>query len=138
MNVANQMYNLFEEEFHRNYMWVEDVLFTGILPILSNGNITLISINQWLEHGIPILLSKKYPITKSPLAIITSGISPTIRQEYAFRYFSSNFTAWYYTFKHLAIQALSMLIYYKLFKQTLKNIKKFKINHEKYKGLVAH
>ena len=30
LTVAEELYLLFEEEFHRNYLWIEDVFLTGI------------------------------------------------------------------------------------------------------------
>ena len=30
LTVAEELYRLFEEEFHRNYLWIEDVFLTGV------------------------------------------------------------------------------------------------------------
>ena len=30
LTVAEELYVLFEEEFHRNYLWIEDVFLTGV------------------------------------------------------------------------------------------------------------
>jgi hypothetical protein len=30
LTVAEELYLLFEEEFHRNYLWIEDVFLTGV------------------------------------------------------------------------------------------------------------
>ena len=52
LTVAEELYLLFEEEFHRNYLWIEDVFLTGIF-ILLNGKLILINIvkkklsNKW-------------------------------------------------------------------------------------------
>ena len=35
INVMNKLINLFEEEFGRNYLWIEDVFLTGMYLILK-------------------------------------------------------------------------------------------------------
>ena len=30
LQIAEKLYKLFEEEFHRNYLWIEDVYLTGL------------------------------------------------------------------------------------------------------------
>ena len=33
LTVAEELYALFEEEFHRNYLWIEDVFLTGVFTV---------------------------------------------------------------------------------------------------------
>ena len=40
INVMNKLINLFEEEFGRNYLWIEDVFLTGMYLNFKNSSIT--------------------------------------------------------------------------------------------------
>ena len=40
INVMNKLINLFEEEFGRNYLWIEDVFLTGMYLNFKNSSRT--------------------------------------------------------------------------------------------------
>lgn len=76
LTVAEKLYELFEEEYHRNYLWIEDVFLGGILPVL--GNIQLKDISDYLCHDKVPMYNFNY---KHTLAVFTSNLSPNERKE---------------------------------------------------------
>ena len=49
-----RLIHLFEQEFHRNYIWIEDVFLTGILPMLDD--IPLKDLSELTYQNVPIFL----------------------------------------------------------------------------------
>ena len=68
-----RLIHLFEQEFHRNYIWIEDVFLTGILPMLDD--IPLKDLSELTYQNVPIFFYEE----DKTLAILTSSKCKQIR-----------------------------------------------------------